>query len=68
MNLTSAPADSDAGRLKAQIEVDGYQPETSMENLLTMIFLSYESPDYKHEECMEYIEASGGYKEFDYYC
>lgn len=64
---------------------DGYEPKTSMDNLISMIVLSFDCDDnygeydestgsggcgdeFTLEECFRYIEDSGGYYEFDYYC
>lgn len=65
----------------------GYEPETSMENLIDMIFISYdfELEDSNREFYSDitesenglmisiedvscYVEDSGGFEEFDYYC
>jgi hypothetical protein len=64
---------------------DGYEPETTMDNLIKMIVLSFDCEDnygeydektgfggygeeFTLEECFRYVEESGGYREFDYYC
>ena len=71
--------------IQQKIIEDGYEPETSMENLITMIVLSFDCDDnygeydeetgfggygeeFTLEECCRYVEESGGYREFDYYC
>lgn len=71
--------------IKKKIIEDGYEPETSMDNLISMIILSFDCDDnygefdeetgmggYGNEftlkECFRYVEESGGYTEFDYYC
>ena len=71
--------------IEQKILNDGYTPKTSMENLITMIVLSFDCDDnygeydeetgcggygeeFTLEECFRYIEESGGYAEFDYYC
>lgn len=71
--------------IKAKIIADGYEPETTMNNLITMIILSFDCDDnygehdeetgfggygeeFTLEECFRYVEESGGYSEFDYYC
>lgn len=71
--------------IKQKILGDGYTPETTMENLITMIVLSFDCDDnygecneetgfggygdeFALEECFRYVEESGGYREFDYYC
>lgn len=49
-----------------------YEPKTSMGNLIDMIFLHYEGEcededkEFNVEDCMEYVEASGGIEMFDY--
>lgn len=57
-----------------------YKIETTMENLITMIFAHYEAAledeqyynegEYKFtlDGCKEYVEESGGLEWFDYYC
>lgn len=54
-----------------------YTIQTTMENLITMIFSHFyceleNSNDYGEyftiEGCKQYVEDSGGLKEFDYYC
>lgn len=71
--------------IEKKIVEDGYIPETSMDNLISMIILSFDCDDnyveydeetgfggygdeFTLEECFRYVEESGGYKEFDYYC
>ena len=71
--------------IENKIVEDGYEPETSMDNLITMIILSFDCDDnygeydeesgmggygekFTLEECFRYVEESGGYAEFDYYC
>ena len=71
--------------IKKKIIADGYEPNTTMENLISMIVLSFDCDDnygeydeetglggygekFILEECFRYVEESGGYKEFDYYC
>lgn len=71
--------------IKAKIISDGYKPETTMEQLIKMIILSFDCDDnygeydeetgfggygdeFTLEECFRYVEESGGYREFDYYC
>lgn len=50
----------------------GYIPQTSMENLISMIFAHYEACSYDDNEtfsiegCIEFVENSGGIREFDY--
>lgn len=49
-----------------------YEPKTSMESLIDMIFLHYEGEceeedkEFNVEDCMEYVMASGGIEMFDY--
>lgn len=71
--------------IEKRIIEDGYKPETTMDNLITMIILHFDSDDnygeydketgmggygeeFTLEECFRYVEESGGYAEFDYYC
>ena len=73
------------GDIEKRILDDGYEPKTSMDNLIKMIVLSFDCDDnygeyeeatgfggygeeFTLEECFRYIEESGGYAEFDYYC
>lgn len=50
----------------------GYEPQTSMENLITMIFAHYEGEceeqdkEFSIDDCIEFVESSGGICEFDY--
>ena len=71
--------------IEQKILGDGYKVKTSMENLISMIILSFDCDDnygeydeesgfggygneFTLEECFRYVEESGGYAEFDYYC
>lgn len=51
-----------------------YEPETDMENLITMIFLHADDEilddmgKVNENLLRDYIWGSGGIKEFDYYC
>lgn len=71
--------------IEKKIIADGYKPKTTMDNLITMIILSFDCDDnygeydeetgfggygdeFTLEECFRYVEESGGYVEFDYYC
>lgn len=71
--------------MEHKITIDGYKPKTTMDNLITMIILSFDCDDnygeydedtgmggygneFTLEECFRYVEESGGYAEFDYYC
>lgn len=66
------------------ITESGYKPQTSLENLVAMVILHFESetedssseffPTYNFETMLinadglkEFVETSGGWKEFDYY-
>lgn len=50
----------------------GYEPKTSIENVITMIFSHYDSFLYDYDEafsiagCIQFVEESGGIDEFDY--
>jgi hypothetical protein len=58
--------------MAAWIRGKGYEPQTSMENLIDMIFLHYDGEceeqekEFSIEDCMEFVKASGGIKIFDY--
>lgn len=71
--------------IEQKILADGYKPETTMDNLISMIILHFDCDDnygeydeesgcggygeeFTLEECFRYVEESGGYAEFDYYC
>lgn len=71
--------------IEKKIIADGYNPKTTMDNLIVMIILSFDCDDnygeydeetgfggygeeFTLEECFRYVEESGGYAEFDYYC
>ena len=71
--------------IERKIITDGYTPKTTMDNLISMIVLSFDCDDnygeydeetgfggygtkFTLEECFRYVEDSGGYEEFDYYC
>ena len=68
--------------IEQKVLEDGYEVKTSMENLISMIILSFDCDDnygeydeetgcgneFTLEECFRYIEESSGYAEFDYYC
>lgn len=71
--------------IEKKIVADGYEPETTMDNLISMIILYFDCDDnygeydeetgfggygeeFTLEECFRYVEESGGYREFDYYC
>lgn len=71
--------------IEQKIVADGYEPKTTISNLIEMIILSFDCDDnygeydeetgfggygdeFTLEECFRYVEESGGYREFDYYC
>jgi hypothetical protein len=71
--------------IEQKILADEYEPKTTMDNLISMIILSFDCDDnygeydettgcggygeeFTLEECFRYVEESGGYAEFDYYC
>ena len=65
----------DCDRIAQWIMDSGYKIKTTIENLVQMILLHFDSPD-NHEEygeeftidgCKQYVEDSGGLREFDYY-
>ena len=65
----------DCDRLADWIISTGYQAETSIENLVEMIIAHVESEregllyrNFDIDDIKEYVENSGGIREFDYYC
>lgn len=54
------------------IRSKGYEPQTSMENLITMMFLHYDGEceeydkEFSVEGCIQFVEETGGIREFDY--
>ena len=65
----------DCDRLADWIISTGYQVETSIENLVEMIIAYVESEregllyrNFDIDDIKEYVENSGGIREFDYYC
>ena len=72
----------DYDHMVAWIREQEYEPKTSMENLISMIFAYYEGEIGSHasefdivsgnfvgtytEACQAFVEASGGISEFDY--
>lgn len=75
----------DCDRIADWVIEKGYEPETTIENLVQMIIAHFDSPDhygeynaetgcggygdeFTVEECKRYVEESGGFKEFDYFC
>lgn len=73
----------DYDKMAVWIRGRGYEPKTSMENLITMIFIYYEEEIGTHvsdydtesgnfdgsytEACQAYVEDSGGLASFDYW-
>ena len=49
-----------------------YKPQTTMENIIDMIVLHYEGEceeqdkEFSVEGCIEFVDSSGGIREFDY--
>lgn len=62
----------DYDRMAIWIREVGYQIKTDMENLITMIFLHYDSEcaeydkEFDIDDCKNYVIDSGGFTEFDY--
>lgn len=54
------------------IRSEGYEPKTTMENLIAMMFLHYygecdeQDEEFSVEGCIQFVEESGGIREFDY--
>ena len=72
---TSEEKKCDCDRLADWIISTGYQVETSIENLVEMIIAHVESEregllyrNFDIDDIKEYVENSGGIREFDYYC
>lgn len=66
----------DCDRLADWITEQGYEPKTSIEQIVHMIILIFDCPDNYGSEygdeftidgCKQYVEDSGGIVEFDYY-
>lgn len=59
--------------IAAWIRGEGYEIQTNMENLIDMILLHYEGDCEEQDkepatdDCIEFVENSGGLCEFDYY-
>lgn len=88
VNCTSNPEENFEKHYKdieKKVIADGYEPITTMTNLIEMIVLHFDCDDnygeydeetgvggygeeFTLEECFRYVEESGGYREFDYYC
>ena len=66
----------DLDRLADAVTAAGYVPDTDMENLCCMVYAHFECAiedrEYGYEDTFEdlqrYVEDSGGYSEFDYWC
>ena len=62
----------DYDHMAVWIRSEGYEPKTSMTNLITIILLCYISyceecdEAYSVEGCIQFVENSGGINEFDY--
>lgn len=75
-NYTNYPKEKwcDYDHMAYWIRKLGYEIKTTIENLITMIFLHFycELDDcgkpFTIDGCKQYVEDSGGLKEFDYYC
>ena len=72
---TSEEKKCDCDRVADWIISTGYQVETSIENLVEMIIAHVESEregllyrNFDIDDIKEYVENSGGIREFDYYC
>lgn len=58
--------------MAAWIRSKGYEPTTTMGYLIDMIFLHYDgeceeqNKEFSIEGCIEFVEESGGIREFDY--
>ena len=73
---------SDYEKIEEDIKQRGYIPKTSMENVINMVFAYFDVPEIEElgyerfnedgflnvNECIQYVEESGGYSEFDFYC
>ena len=68
----------DYDRMAIWIRSQNYEPLTSMDNLITMMFIHFDSCDnlyeggdygeeFTIEGCQRYVLDSGGIAEFDYY-
>lgn len=63
----------DYDHMAVWIRKQGYEPKTTMENLITIIFLHFQNDsnleygtEFTIEGCKQFVEDSGGLKEFDY--
>ena len=65
----------DCDRMAIIIRLDGYEPKTSMENLVTMIYLHAKSAVEDGTDILLgdpndivwWVKENGGYEEFDYW-
>ena len=63
---------SDYERIKEQIKTDGYSPQYDIDNLIQNVFDYYDiereesGKEFILDECLEYVELCGGWKEFDH--
>lgn len=73
---TSEEKKCDCDRIADWIYDKPYKIQTSLENLVYMILLHFDCSDnydgygngFTIEGCKQYVEDSGGFAEFDYYC
>jgi hypothetical protein len=62
----------DYDKMAMWIRSKGYEPETSMQNLISMIFAHYEGyleeydGEFSIKGCIMFVVTSGGIREFDY--
>lgn len=69
-DYTKYPAEKmcDCDRIAKRIMDDGYFPRTDIKNIVEMVLAYYDyDDDFNLDECFEYVEDSGGWKEFDYW-
>lgn len=64
----------DCDRIADKILADGYKPKTNIENITLMAISHFETDceftgeEFTVEGAIEFVEASGGWNEFDYEC
>ena len=69
--------ESDWAKVIQKIKDDGYKPKYGMDNLVTMVFSYFDTPDLEDEyngeydrnnieDLFRYVKDSGGWAEFDY--
>ena len=62
----------DYDRMAIWIRGQGYEPITTIGNLIDMIFLHYDGEceeqdkEFSFEGCVQFVRESGGLREFDY--